>query len=535
MTTVYMLKSGLRLSTRTPLKGRSIAPCYLSHGRYNYGTIFGNGARTLRNGGNKFYSTASSGAANNVVQFNLADIGEGITECELVQWYVKTGSKIQQFDKICEVQSDKATVEITSRYDGTVSKLYYEKGQMAKVGSPLVDIQLEGSTSSSSEVGQQASSQQQQQEKVGVEPHVKDAAVNQKVKESSAGQQQQSDQRVYKAGTVNENVLATPAVRRMAKEMKIDLNSVKGTGRDGRITKEDLLSYSPGADQGSLASYQSTPQQQQQSNQSSFQSSGSPKQIGSQTTATPHVVKLTGVQKAMLKGMSQSLRIPHFGFSDEIEFDQLSALRAGINKDLAQNQNPSVGLAKISFMPLLLKSFSVALQRYPLLNAKLQLSDQEDPSFASLLYRPSHNIGVAIDSPGGLVVPNIKAVDQKSMLEIALDLQRLVDLAKKGQLPPDAFKDTTITMSNIGNIGGRVLSPVIPPDTLCIVAIGRIQSLPRFVNNGDEDSLVVTKKQIVTASFSADHRVVDGATVAKFFAEWKSLIEDPARMLMNLR
>ncbi|KAI3634757.1 hypothetical protein MIR68_007138 [Amoeboaphelidium protococcarum] len=531
-----MLKSGLRLSTRTPLKGRSIAPCYVSYSRYNYGLVFGNKARTVRMGGNMFYSTASGGAANNVVQFNLADIGEGITECELVQWYVKTGSKIQQFDKICEVQSDKATVEITSRYDGTVSKLYYEKGQMAKVGSPLVDIQLEGSStsSSSSEVGQQASSQQQQQEKVGVEPHVKDAAVSQKVKAASA-EQQSNDQRVYKAGTMNENVLATPAVRRMAKEMKIDLNSVKGTGRDGRITKEDLLSYSPGADQDTLTSTQSTPQQQQQSNQSSFQSGGSTKQIGQQTTTTPHVVKLTGVQKAMLKGMSQSLRIPHFGFSDEVEFDQLSALRAGINKDLAQNQNPSVGLAKISFMPLLLKSFSVALQRYPLLNAKLQLSDQEDPNAASLLYRPSHNIGVAIDSPGGLVVPNIKAVDQKSILEIALDLQRLVDLAKKGQLPPDAFKDTTITMSNIGNIGGRVLSPVIPPDTLCIVAIGRIQSLPRFVNNGDENSLVVTKKQIVTASFSADHRVVDGATVAKFFAEWKSLIEDPARMLMNLR
>ncbi|KAI3652632.1 hypothetical protein MP228_002057 [Amoeboaphelidium protococcarum] len=529
-----MLKSGLRLSTWTLLKGRSIAPCYVSHSRHKYFTIFGNGARTVRNGGNVFYSTASGGTANNVVQFNLADIGEGITECELVQWYVKTGSKIQQFDKICEVQSDKATVEITSRYDGIVSKLYYEKGQMAKVGSPLVDIQLEGSASSSSEVGQQASSQQQQQEKVGVEPHVKDAAVSQKVKAASA-EQQSNDQRVYKAGTVNENVLATPAVRRMAKEMKIDLNSVKGTGRDGRITKEDLLSYSPGADQDTLTSTQSTPQQQQQSNQSSFQSGGSTKQIGQQTTATPHVVKLTGVQKAMLKGMSQSLRIPHFGFSDEVEFDQLSALRAGINKDLAQNQNPSVGLVKISFMPLLLKSFSVALQRYPLLNAKLQLSDQEDSGSASLLYRPSHNIGVAIDSPGGLVVPNIKAVDQKSILEIAIDLQRLVDLAKKGQLPPDAFKDTTITMSNIGNIGGRVLSPVIPPDTLCIVAIGRIQSLPRFVNNGDEDSLVVTKKQIVTASFSADHRVVDGATVAKFFAEWKSLIEDPARMLMNLR
>ncbi|KAI3631543.1 hypothetical protein MIR68_010426 [Amoeboaphelidium protococcarum] len=530
-----MLKSGLRLSTRTPLKGRGIAPCQLSHSRYSYGTVLGNGVRTVRNGGNVFYSTASSGAANNVVQFNLADIGEGITECELVQWYVKTGSKIQQFDKICEVQSDKATVEITSRYDGIVSKLYYEKGQMAKVGSPLVDIQLEGSSNSRSEAGQQAPPQQQQQEQVVVEPHVKDASVSQKVKAASA-EQQSNDQRVYKAGTVNENVLATPAVRRMAKEMKIDLNSVKGTGRDGRITKEDLLSYSPGADQGTQTSSQSTPQQQQQSNQSSFQSGGSAKWSGQQTATTPPVVKLTGVQKAMLKGMSQSLRIPHFGFSDEIEFDQLSALRAGINKDLALNQNPSAGLAKISFMPLLLKSFSVALQRYPLLNAKLQQSDQfEDSGSASLLYRSSHNIGVAIDSPGGLVVPNIKAVDQKSILEIALDLQRLVDLAKKGQLPPDAFKDITITMSNIGNIGGRVLSPVIPPDTLCIVAIGRIQSLPRFVNNGDEDSLVVTKKQIVTASFSADHRVVDGATVAKFFAEWKSLIEDPAKMLMNLR
>lgn len=279
----------------------------------------------------------------------------------------------------------------------------------------------------------------------------------------------------------------------------------------------------------------------------------------------PTIVQLTPIQKAMVKGMQRSLEIPHFGFSDEISMLQLKQLRKQVNGYLKKHhhqpqpqllssgkqqvdQQPAAPVVhKVSYMPFLIKAFSMALAKYPLLNAQYVPGNSGGSGTAAaghLLYRPDHNIGIAMDTPGGLVVPNIQRCQHKSILEIAADLQRLQKLAQAGQLPPDAFQNTTVSISNIGNLGGRVLSPVIPPDTVCIVAIGRSQVLPRIRDLHDHDdhahhaqqpSFEVVRDEVVTVSFSADHRVVDGATVARFFADWKGVLEHSGRFLMDLK
>ena len=441
---------------------------------------------------------SSSVLAGRTVQFHLADIGEGIKECELVQWFVKSGDSIEQFDKICEVQSDKATVEITSRYDGRITKLHYNPGDVAQVGNPLIDIEVESSGESSSSSTDSPSSKPQV-------PTVPKETVTSPV----AGIKSTS----VTAESEGRELLATPAVRRIAREMNIDLALVTGSGKSGRILKEDVIALAE-ADPGAKTTVFAPAKRE------SF----------NDITAVP----LTGVQKAMVKSMSLSLQIPHFGFSDQISFEKLKATRHNINSYLKSSDNTSTGIGKISYMPLLIKAFSTALEKFPILNAEFQQAATSSSGQPQLLMRPYHNVGVAIDSPHGLVVPNIKNVQDLSVLDIARELNSLVELAKKNQLPVDKFQNATITISNIGNLGGTVLSPVIPPGTVCIVALGRSRLVPQYVEN-KKGEYELKPEEVATASFSADHRVVDGATVARFFSEWKRLVEDPSIMLLNLK
>jgi 2-oxoisovalerate dehydrogenase E2 component (dihydrolipoyl transacylase) len=233
--------------------------------------------------------------------------------------------------------------------------------------------------------------------------------------------------------------------------------------------------------------------------------------------------------------MSRSLKIPHFGYSDEYVLDNLISSRNLINDYIAGNDQFSFN--KISFMPIFIKSFSVALKQFPILNACVV--DGDDANTAKLKFRRSHNIGIAMDTPGGLIVPNIKNVQAKSIFEIASDIQILQEAGKRNAIPLDDFQEGTITLSNIGNIGGTFLSPVVVSSEVCIAAIGKIQKVPRFEDVKDEvtGQLVekVVGKHVITVSFCADHRVIDGATVARFSREWKNLLENPILLSAELR
>lgn len=238
------------------------------------------------------------------------------------------------------------------------------------------------------------------------------------------------------------------------------------------------------------------------------------------TKQTETLTPLTPIQSQMFKTMTRSLNIPHFLFADELSIGRLSALRKRLASDV---NNPQ----KLTFLPFVVKAVSLALEQYPQLNSKIDTSESNKPK---LVMRSLHNIGVAMDTPQGLIVPNVKNVQARSILDIASEISRLSALAKVGKLTPADLSGGTITVSNIGNIGGTYVSPVIVDTEVAILGIGRSRQLPVFDEQGQ-----VTKGELVNFSWSADHRVIDGATMARMASLVRQFVETPELMLLNLK
>ncbi|KAI8140311.1 2-oxoacid dehydrogenases acyltransferase-domain-containing protein [Fennellomyces sp. T-0311] len=435
----------------------------------------------------------ASSSAQVVKPFLLADIGEGITECEVIQWFVEPGAMVAEFDKICEVQSDKASVEITSRYTGKVLKLHYDVNEVAKVGQPLVDIQVEG------EEGEEAPAL------ASVEAVVPDTQVTPPSTPSPA--------RELKDPSLLS--LATPAVRRIAKQNNIDIKLIRGTGKDGRVLKEDVMAYISNG--GNQSPVQATP------------APSTPPPVAPVFSSGDHTQPLSAIQKAMFKSMTKSVAIPQLGYKDEMELNATTEYRAALNKHIAANATV-YPFKKISYMPIFIKCLSIALSHYPIMNASIIGGDITDVNSIQLQYRQSHNIGIAMDTPQGLIVPNIKDVQSKTILDVAQEIHRLSELGGKNSIPPADLQGGTITISNIGTIGGTYANPCLVSSEMGIVAIGRMQTLPRFDEAGN-----VVAKQILPVSWSADHRIIDGATIARFGNYWKNLIENPVLLSSELR
>ncbi|XP_017260604.1 lipoamide acyltransferase component of branched-chain alpha-keto acid dehydrogenase complex, mitochondrial [Kryptolebias marmoratus] len=436
-----------------------------------------------------------------IVQFKLSDIGEGIMEVTVKEWYVKEGDKVSQFDSICEVQSDKASVTITSRYDGVIKKLYYDVDAIAFVGKPLVDIETE----SSSELIQE-------EDVVETPAMAREEHTHQEIK--------------------GHKTQATPAVRRLAMENNIKLSEVVGTGKDGRILKEDILNFLA---KQTGAILPPTPPFQE------IQTPGpapTPATTASaaMSTSTPGAVRpppktprpvftgkditepIKGFHKAMVKTMSAALKIPHFGYCDEVDLSRLVVLRSEI-----RSVTEARGV-KLSYMPFFIKAASLSLLHFPILNAAV------DEGCQNITYKASHNIGLAMDTSQGLLVPNVKNVQLLSVFEIAQELNRLQALGAAGQLGTAELSGGTFTLSNIGSIGGTYAKPVILPPEVAIGALGKIQVLPRFGADGQ-----VVRAHIMKVSWSADHRIIDGATMCRFSNLWREYLENPACMVLDLK
>jgi 2-oxoisovalerate dehydrogenase E2 component (dihydrolipoyl transacylase) len=434
----------------------------------------------------------------------LLTTNTGIRECEIIQWFVEPGARVEEWDKLCEVQSDKASVEITSKFDGVIKKLYYEAGEMAKVGKPLVDIDIQGEIKEEdlaalTEPGTGEETQIQAQDQA------KEPTRAQIVKSTQIPEPLPTPQKVS-SPKGKHATLATPAVRHLTKELDVRIEDVNGSGRDGRVLKDDVYQFAKQRD--------SAPAQVR----------SSPATSGGPQTETP--TKFSNTQYQMFKSMTNSLAIPHFLYADEIDFSNLSDLRVRLNKGLAKH--PVNELRKISFLPFVIKAVSMAIDRYPILNARVDTDPESGRPI--LIMRSQHNIGVAIDTPLGLMVPVIKDVSNLDIASIAAELNRLQSLAAGGKLSSKDLTGGTITVSNIGNIGGTYVSPVIVEKEVAILGMGKMRTIPAFDENGG-----VVKKQICNFSWSADHRVIDGATMARAAEVVRSFVEDPDSMVMYLR
>ncbi|TLD22933.1 hypothetical protein PspLS_07545 [Pyricularia sp. CBS 133598] len=460
----------------------------------------------------------------------LADIGEGIVECEIIQWFVEPGAHVEEFSPLCEVQSDKASVEITSRFTGVVKKLYYDAGEMAKVGKPFVDIDITGDPEAEPKkvlagdvTPAKAVEEKTTQKVVDTAPDMIGTPAS--IGGGSGG--------VVEKKRGKCAALATPAVRHLSKELKVDINEIDGTGRDGRVLKEDIYKFVQGKQSISDVAATTPAAPAASAPQATSKVPRMPAPLPSQpgTPQTEEVMQLSHTQQMMFKTMTRSLTIPHFLYADEIDFTSLVELRTRLNKVLAAGGTGGPGTAeisKLSYLPFIIKAVSLALYQYPILNARVDIPT--DGGKPSLAMRKQHNIGVAMDTPSGLLVPVVKNVNERNVLSIAAELVRLQSLATAGKLSPADMSGGTMTVSNIGSIGGTYLSPVVVEREVAILGVGRMRTVPAF----DEKDNVV-KKHVCNFSWCADHRVVDGATLARAANMVRQVVEEPDVMVMHLR
>ncbi|MFD2633170.1 dihydrolipoyllysine-residue acetyltransferase [Idiomarina piscisalsi] len=413
--------------------------------------------------------------------FILPDIGEGIVECEIVEWLVSEGDEVKEDQPVVEVMTDKATVEIPAKDDGKVVKLYHKKGDIAEVHKPLFALQPAGGAQASGS-GETASGSSSQ---------------------NSAESKPQAAAKAEAEPPVNARqgkAIASPAVRRLARENDINIADVPGSGKKGRVLKKDIEAFKSGG-QSAATSTDSKPTQQPAA------TSG-----GTRTEA------IRGVKAAMAKQMMNSVStIPHFTYADEFDVTNLIALREKLKEQYKEKG------VRLTVMPFFIKALSLALKEFPVMNA------QVNEDCTEITYFDDHNIGMAVDTKIGLLVPNVKQVQNKSIIDVANEVTRLTQAAREGKVPQADMKGGTISISNIGVIGGTVATPIINKPEAAIVALGKVQELPRFDENGN-----VVARKIMTVSWSGDHRIIDGGTIARFNKLWQEYLEDPTSMLVNM-
>eukprot|EP00344_Euplotes_crassus_P003080 CAMPEP_0197009946 /NCGR_PEP_ID=MMETSP1380-20130617/52168_1 /TAXON_ID=5936 /ORGANISM="Euplotes crassus, Strain CT5" /LENGTH=415 /DNA_ID=CAMNT_0042431543 /DNA_START=44 /DNA_END=1291 /DNA_ORIENTATION=- len=373
-----------------------------------------------------------------IIQIQLPDLGEGTKEATIKEWFVKKGQEIDEFEEICEVFTDKLVAQIPSTHRGVLKKIYYKDDEICQVGSTLADVEiLEGDEVSTVDISQETSE----------EDYSSDEA-------SAAATPADSTQVAQKIDAVGGKVLATPVTRNYAKTKGVDITQVVGSGKDGRVTNEDIDAFiNKPASLPSGGRF--VPQQ--------------PPLTG--ITEDDQVKKIGGITKGMVKTMTESLDIPFFTYQDEYDATQLIKLR----KELKKTNE------KLTMLPFFIKAISLSMRNSPGMNINVNPETDEDGYIKEYIIKHDHNIAVAIDSPNGLVVPILHKVQNKSILEINENILELRDKAYAGKLTREDYANGTFSVSSVGNLGGTYFVPTILRPQGAIVAIGKATKKPRYL------------------------------------------------------
>jgi len=422
----------------------------------------------------------------------LPELGEGVTEGELVKWIVKIGDTVKPDQTVAEIMTDKATVEVPSPYAGVVTELLFKPGQIIKVENVI--LKLDGvSTTKTTSIPQPEKIQ-------STAPAI---ATTQSV--STALTQTISPAISFSISppVADSKVLATPGTRRLAREMGVDINALAGSGLAGRITREDVSSVSHGAGATSGgATAMSFPKPSFTSTQSQLEER----------------VDLIGIRKKIAQNLQMSKSIiPHFTLMDDADVTQLVTLRESL-KDFAEKNS-----TKITYLPFVMKALIATIKEYPMFSASI------DDAASQIVYKKYFNIGFAADTPNGLVVPVIKNADQKSILDISKEIIDLSKRARDGKLKPDEMKGACITITNIGSVGGTYATPIINHPEVAILGMYKISDKPVLKKDG---SIGFIKSMNYTVT--CDHRLIDGAVAANFLKSFFNKIQNPGVLMMGL-
>lgn len=444
-------------------------------------------------------------------EFKLPDIGEGIHEGEIAKWLIAEGDKINEDDVLVEIQNDKAVVEIPSPVDGTVSKIHVEEGEVTTVGTTIVTIDDGSEDSGSSDKAEEKSEEKPEEkaEKTSEKPAddaAKPADEEQVSEESPNKEEKQPDKDKSDSDKI---VIAMPSVRKFARENDVDIKEVTGTGKNGRILKEDIENFGTEAAESEQA--------EETKEETSASSEGTQKApLKQQTGELETREKMSGMRKAIAKAMVNSKHTsPHVTHIDEVEVDALWAHRKKF-KEIAAEQG-----VKLTFLPYVVKALVSALKKYPELNTSI------DNETFEVIQKHYYNVGIAADTEKGLVVPVVKDADKLSMFEISDEINELATKARDSKLSSDEMKGGSVTISNLGSAGGKWFTPVINQPEVAILGIGRIEEQP-VVRDGE-----IVAARVLALSLSYDHRQIDGATAQNALNHIKRLLNNPDLLLME--
>jgi pyruvate dehydrogenase E2 component (dihydrolipoamide acetyltransferase) len=399
-------------------------------------------------------------------EFKFPDIGEGIVEGEIVRWLVQEGESIEEDQPIVEVLTDKATVEIPSPLKGKIAKRIGEEGDLIEVGATLVVIEKEGD----------------EEERAAMEK-----SIQAQLAKPRAGAP--TDMSAPKQGKqpAQGAVLATPAVRALARQMGVDLSKIRGSGRGGKVTREDLEALKGPAGDTQPTGAIDVPS-------------------GGEVETIPY----RGVRKKMGEHLVNSRKTAaHFTYVEELDATELVRLRKQL---LQSSQGKKV---RLTYLPFFMKAAVSGLREFPLLNSSL---DEEQGVIQLKKY---YNIGIATNTPNGLIVPVVKEVDKKDLLQLAQEIAQLSKAAVEGKTRLEDLKAGTFTITSLGALGGVLAIPIINYPEVAILALHKISEKPVV-----RDGQIVVRK-MMNLSLSSDHRVVDGSLAAQFLHHIIPLLEDP--------
>ncbi len=452
-----------------------------------------------------------------IFEFKFPDIGEGVHEGKVLQLNFKNGDKIEEGNILATVETDKVVAEIPSPRSGVIKKLGAAEGQIIHVGEVFAFIELEGSNT--------VQETPKKEENAGVIGQLE--LSNGFVMQSSG--EGIGDKAVESISlTEKKQVLATPVARKMASDMGIDISKLKGSGPGGRIMKADISAASQSQSNAvseqssashtmsisSLSQSSAVSQQSTATITTGFNPSKDTTVVSQQSTAVSKdytVIPMTVLRQTIARNMQESHSIPAAVIQDFVVIDDLMALRKRINDKLGE---------KISFQPFFIKALASALKKFPILNTNYDPVKQEIHQFKSI------NIGVAVDTEYGLMVPVIKNVESKSIYQINDEMKTLVEKAKNRTIALDDLKGGTFTVTNYGPFGGVYGKPMIMPPQTAIIGFGRMHETP-VVKNGN-----IAVGNILPLSMPFDHRVVDGATAGSFLTYFMKLLNDVDLMMI---
>ncbi len=414
--------------------------------------------------------------AKSIIDIILPDLGEGISGAEVSEVSISVGDQLNKGDTIVVLESDKASMEIPSDLNGTVKEILVKTGQAIEVGHSLIKLETDNA----------------QENKEKTKPQVDETGDKQEPLKQPSPQNTQSD--VQLDPSSGDKTFSSPGVRRLARELSIDLSHIKGSGDKGRITKDDLHKHI----KLQMASQRGVAQSINQ-------------EVDYKEWGSTEEIKLSKIKKITGRRLQEAWQtIPHVTQFDEADITKLDSTRRAMNKELEKKK------IKITFLPFLIKAATHVLKSMPEFNSSLNHTGE------TLIMKHYYNIGIAVDTPRGLVVPVIKDVDSKTIVDLSIELMDISDRAKSNKLKPKELSGGTFTISSLGGIGGKFFTPIINPPEVAILGISK--SIWENIYNHKTKSS--SPKYIMPFSLSYDHRIIDGAAAAKFTSTFSHTIEE---------